>query len=143
MVVRIRLARFGRRNLPFYHIVVANARTARNSKPIEKIGTYNPIPDETGNKMINLNFDRAKYWLTVGAQPSETVEKLLVKVKVIYSQGYPYRIRTLIYCHFFIGRFDPSTTEALDERSSKTIRVFIISISKKGHHHHHRSHPHL
>lgn len=80
MVVRIRLARFGRRNLPFYHIVVANARTARNSKPIEKIGTYNPIPDETGNKMVNLNFDRAKYWLTVGAQPSETVEKLLVKV---------------------------------------------------------------
>lgn len=82
MVVRIRLARHGRRNLPFYNIVVANARTARNSKPIEKIGTYNPIPDREGNKMITLNFERAKYWLTVGAQPSEPVEKLLVKVRV-------------------------------------------------------------
>lgn len=80
MVVRIRLARHGRRNLPFYHIVVANARTGRNAKPIEKIGTYNPVADESGNKMINLDFQRAKYWLTVGAQPSETVEKLLVKV---------------------------------------------------------------
>lgn len=80
MVVRIRLARHGRRNLPFYHIVVANARTGRNSKPIEKLGTYNPVADESGNKLINLNFERAKYWLTVGAQPSETVEKLLVKV---------------------------------------------------------------
>ena len=92
MVVRMRLARFGRRNLPYYHIVVANARTARNSKPIEKIGTYNPIPDESGNKLINLNFDRVKYWLTVGAQPSETVEKLLVKVKIKSSLK---RIRTM------------------------------------------------
>lgn len=80
MVVRIRLARHGRRNLPFYHIVVANARTGRNAKPIEKIGTFNPVADESGNKMINLDFQRAKYWLTVGAQPSETVEKLFVKV---------------------------------------------------------------
>jgi small subunit ribosomal protein S16 len=80
MVVRIRLARHGRRNLPYYHIVVANARTARNSKPLEQIGTFNPIPNETGQKAINLNFERAKYWLTVGAQPSEMVEKILVQV---------------------------------------------------------------
>ncbi|KAI9469984.1 MAG: 30S ribosomal protein S16 [Benjaminiella poitrasii] len=90
MVVRIRLARHGRRNLPFYHIVVANARTARNSKPIEKIGTYNPIPDETGNKFINLNFERAKYWLTVGAQPTETVEKILVKADLIPQAPKPW-----------------------------------------------------
>ncbi|KAI8365541.1 30S ribosomal protein S16 [Blakeslea trispora] len=83
MVVRIRLARHGRRNLPYYHIVIANARTGRNSKPIEKIGTYNPIPDETGSKLINLNFDRAKYWLTVGAQPTETVEKILVNAQLM------------------------------------------------------------
>lgn len=81
MVVRIRLARHGRRNLPYYHIVVANARTARNSKPLEQIGTFNPIPNENGQKAINLNFERAKYWLTVGAQPSEMVEKILVQVK--------------------------------------------------------------
>ncbi|CAO3595425.1 unnamed protein product [Absidia cylindrospora] len=77
MVVRIRLARHGRRNLPYYHIVVANARTARNSKPLEQIGTFDPIPNNAGQKAINLNFERAKYWLTVGAQPSEMVEKSL------------------------------------------------------------------
>lgn len=92
MVVRIRLARHGRRNLPFYHIVVANARTGRNSKPIEKIGTYNPIPDGSGNKLINLNFERAKYWLTVGAQPSETVEKLLVKADLMPQAPKPWML---------------------------------------------------
>ncbi|KAI9315121.1 30S ribosomal protein S16 [Dichotomocladium elegans] len=90
MVVRMRLARFGRRNLPYYHIVVANARTARNSKPIEKVGTYNPIPDAAGNKVVNLNFDRVKYWLTVGAQPSETVEKLLEKANLIPERPKPW-----------------------------------------------------
>ncbi|KAI7849209.1 30S ribosomal protein S16 [Circinella umbellata] len=90
MVVRMRLARFGRRNLPYYHIVVANARTARNSKPIEKVGTYNPIPDEAGNKVVNLNFDRVKYWLTVGAQPSDTVEKLLVKANIVPQAPKPW-----------------------------------------------------
>ncbi|KAI8987279.1 30S ribosomal protein S16 [Mycotypha africana] len=89
MVVRIRLARHGRRNLPYYHIVVANARTARNSKPLEKIGTYNPIPDSSGNKMINLNFERAKYWLTVGAQPSETVQSILVKAELMPAPPKP------------------------------------------------------
>ncbi|KAL8963839.1 MAG: hypothetical protein Q9183_004913, partial [Haloplaca sp. 2 TL-2023] len=44
MVLKIRLARFGRRNAPFYNIVVAQARTARNSKPLEVLGTYDPIP---------------------------------------------------------------------------------------------------
>ncbi|GAA5799641.1 30S ribosomal protein S16 [Helicostylum pulchrum] len=92
MVVRIRLARHGRRNLPFYHIVVANARTGRNAKPIEKIGTYNPLPDDAGNKMINLNFERVKYWLTVGAQPSETVEKLLVKADLMPQAPKPWMI---------------------------------------------------
>lgn len=102
MVVRIRLARHGRRNLPFYHIVVANARTGRNAKPIEKIGTYNPLPDDAGNKMINLNFERVKYWLTVGAQPSETVEKLLVKVNGI-NRNNPRNKFTNIFFSLLIG----------------------------------------
>ncbi|ORZ01599.1 30S ribosomal protein S16 [Syncephalastrum racemosum] len=90
MVVRLRLARFGRRNLPYYHIVAANARSKRDGKPIEKIGTYDPIPDSNGNKMVNLNFDRTKYWLTVGAQPSETVEKLLVKANLMPQAPKPW-----------------------------------------------------
>jgi small subunit ribosomal protein S16 len=80
MVVRLRFARHGRRNLPYYHIVAANAKTARNSKPLETIGTYNPIPDNNGIKHVNINVERVKYWLTVGAQPSDSVASLLSKV---------------------------------------------------------------
>ncbi|KAF4780370.1 ribosomal protein S16 [Colletotrichum scovillei] len=79
MVVRIRLARFGRVNQPFYNIVVTQARTARNSKPIEVIGTYDPVPrqdpyDATTkpHKDIRLDSLRARYWVGVGAQPTDT-----------------------------------------------------------------------
>ncbi|KAL6234958.1 ribosomal protein S16 domain-containing protein [Aspergillus navahoensis] len=89
MVVRIRLARFGNKHQPFYNIVVAQARSARNSKPIEVIGTLNPIPQRPTNlsdeearnarpyKEISLDRSRVKYWLGVGAQPSDTVWRLL------------------------------------------------------------------
>jgi len=83
MVVRIRLARFGKANSPFYNIVVANARTGRNKKPIEVIGTYDPVPKPPAFghgapfKDIQLDAVRAKYWLGVGAQPSDTVWRLL------------------------------------------------------------------
>ncbi|TVY94377.1 Ribosomal protein S16, mitochondrial [Lachnellula willkommii] len=83
MVVKIRLARFGRRKAPFYNIVVAQARTARNSKPIEVLGTYDPIPkpptDGEGKpfKDIKLDAARAKYWIGVGAQPSDPAWRLL------------------------------------------------------------------
>ncbi|KAJ5649839.1 Ribosomal protein S16 [Penicillium longicatenatum] len=88
MVVRIRLARFGNKHSPFFNIVVAQARSARGSKPLEVIGTYNPIPkiptnlyNENPNarpyKEIALDRARAKYWLGVGAQPSDPVWKLM------------------------------------------------------------------
>ncbi|RDA95368.1 hypothetical protein CP533_3545 [Ophiocordyceps camponoti-saundersi (nom. inval.)] len=90
MVVRIRLARFGRRNAPFYNIVVAHARTARNSRPLEVIGTYDPIPrpDPYGpadklHKDIKLDVPRAQYWVGVGAQPSDTVWRLLSYVGIL------------------------------------------------------------
>ncbi|KAL8791319.1 MAG: hypothetical protein Q9195_005938 [Heterodermia aff. obscurata] len=79
MVVRIRLARFGKRNAPFYNIVVSQARKARNSKPIEVLGTYDPIPkppplgEGKPFKDIKLDTARAKYWLGVGAQPNWVV----------------------------------------------------------------------
>ena len=79
MVLKIRLQRFGQKKLPFYHIVCANARTARNSKPLERLGTYDPIPKD-GIKNIELNLDRTKYWLGVGAHPTDTVARLLEKV---------------------------------------------------------------
>ncbi|KOC14383.1 mitochondrial 37S ribosomal protein [Aspergillus flavus AF70] len=89
MVVRIRLARFGNKHQPFYNIVVAQARTARNSKPLEVIGTYDPIPQRPTNlsdeearsarpyKEVSLDRSRAKYWIGVGAQPSDGVWRLL------------------------------------------------------------------
>ncbi|TDZ20232.1 Ribosomal protein S16 [Colletotrichum sidae] len=90
MVVRLRLARFGRVNQPFYNIVVSQARTARNSKPIEVIGTYDPVPrqdpyDATTkpHKDIRLDTLRARYWIGVGAQPTDTVWRLLSMVGIL------------------------------------------------------------
>ena len=80
MVLRIRLQRFGQKKAPFYHIVCTEARTARQSKPIELLGTYDPIPRDGGVKDITLNLDRTKYWIGVGAQPSETAARVLEKV---------------------------------------------------------------
>ncbi|ODV86203.1 hypothetical protein CANARDRAFT_27457 [[Candida] arabinofermentans NRRL YB-2248] len=94
-LVRIRLARMGRKRQPVYNIVVINKKTARDGKPIEVIGTYNPIPNaltpqqkEDGFipiKEVNLDFQRSKYWISVGAQPTETVSKLLKKAGILYN----------------------------------------------------------
>lgn len=89
MVLKIRLQRFGQKKLPFYHIVCMQARSARNSKPLEKLGTYNPIP-KNGNKDITLDFERTKYWLGVGAQPTETAAKLLEKADLYKRKPKPY-----------------------------------------------------
>lgn len=87
MPVKIRLARFGCRHRPHYRIAVANSWAKRDGKYIEYIGTYDPIPlagtnnaSINGSKLITLNFDRVKYWLGVGAQPTDTVARLLGKV---------------------------------------------------------------
>lgn len=89
MVVKIRLARFGKANAPFYNIVVAQARSARNSKPIEVLGTYDPIPKPPRQgegkpfKDIKLDTARAKYWLGVGAQPSDPAWRLLSMIGLL------------------------------------------------------------
>lgn len=74
MPAKIRLQRHGKKGQPFYHIVVADSRAPRDGKFIEKIGTYNPIPNPA---QININFDRALYWIQVGAQPTDTARSLL------------------------------------------------------------------
>ncbi|KAJ3399967.1 hypothetical protein HDV05_001429, partial [Chytridiales sp. JEL 0842] len=83
MVVRIRLARWGARNNPFYGVVIARDRAPRDRNFIERVGTYNPIPDSTGTKHVELNWDRVKYWLGVGAQPSDRVAWLLAKANLM------------------------------------------------------------
>jgi small subunit ribosomal protein S16 len=74
MAVKLRLQRKGRKGAPFYHIVVADARSPRDGRFIEKIGTYNPL---TVPATIEINRDRAYEWLTKGAQPTDTVRAIL------------------------------------------------------------------
>jgi len=74
MATRIRLQRHGKKNQPFYHIVIADGRAPRDGRFIEKIGTYNTL---THPATITLDFNRALYWLETGASPSETVRSIL------------------------------------------------------------------
>ncbi|EKX44564.1 hypothetical protein GUITHDRAFT_72211 [Guillardia theta CCMP2712] len=76
-MVRLRLQRFGKKNWPFYRLVAADARSPRDGKCLEYLGTYNPLPTKHGEKFVTLNYDRIKYWLVVGAQPTDRVAKLL------------------------------------------------------------------
>ncbi len=77
MSLRIRLSRGGAKKRPFYRIVVADSRSPRDGRFIEKIGTYNPMLAKDDPARINFDTDRAKHWLGVGALPSERVAKFL------------------------------------------------------------------
>lgn len=88
MAVRIRLKRFGRRHRPFYRINAMDARSARDSKTIEQLGFYDPLQQQS-EKALRVNEDRVKYWLSVGAQPSQTVGNLLKKVGIDPTPGKP------------------------------------------------------
>ncbi|GGM39847.1 30S ribosomal protein S16 [Longimycelium tulufanense] len=74
MAVKIKLMRLGKIREPFYRIVVADARTRRNGKAIETIGKYNPMQEPS---LVEVDSERAQYWLGVGAQPTEPVQRLL------------------------------------------------------------------
>ena len=74
MATKIRLARHGRKDYAFYHIVVADSRSPRDGKIIERIGSYNP---NTNPATVDLKFDRALYWVGVGAQPTDTARNIL------------------------------------------------------------------
>ena len=76
MATKIRLQRNGRKGYAFYSIVIADVRAPRDGKFTEKIGTYNP---NTNPATVDLKFDRALYWVEVGAQPTDTVRNILSK----------------------------------------------------------------
>ncbi|WP_236870576.1 30S ribosomal protein S16 [Candidatus Bandiella numerosa] len=83
MAVKIRLARAGAKKKPYYKLVVANADAPRDGKFLEKVGTYDPmLPKDDENRVVLVQ-DRIKYWMSVGAQPTERVEKFLEKAKLI------------------------------------------------------------
>ena len=75
-MVKIRLKRMGMKKNPFYRIVVIDSRSARNGRAIEEIGYYNPVSEPVE---LKFNDERAKYWLSTGAQPTDTTRALLKK----------------------------------------------------------------
>jgi small subunit ribosomal protein S16 len=77
MALSIRLSRGGSKKRPYYRIVVADARSPRDGKFIEKIGNYNPLLAKDDEKRIVLDAERAKHWLGVGAQPTDRVARFL------------------------------------------------------------------
>jgi len=74
MATKIRLQRHGRKGYAYYHIVVADSRAPRDGKFVERIGSYNP---NTNPATVDLNFERALYWVQTGAQPTDTTRNLL------------------------------------------------------------------
>jgi small subunit ribosomal protein S16 len=77
MAVSIRLARGGAKKRPYYKIVVTDARNSRDGKFLERIGSYNPLLAKDNPERVKLDADRAKHWLSVGAQPSDRVARFL------------------------------------------------------------------
>lgn len=77
-MVRLRLSRVGAKKKPHYRIVVTDARSPRDGRFIEKLGFYNPT---TNPKMLQVNLERVDYWVSKGAQPSDTVGQLIARAR--------------------------------------------------------------
>ncbi len=77
MAIAMRLSRGGAKKRPYYRIVVADSRSPRDGKYLEQIGTYNPVLPKGDENRVKLNEDRARYWLGVGAQPTDRVARFL------------------------------------------------------------------
>lgn len=80
MAVKIRLRRMGAKRAPFYRVVVADSRYPRDGRFIEEIGTYDPTKDPSA---VNIDAEKAKKWISNGAQPTDTVKALLKKNGVL------------------------------------------------------------
>ena len=101
MAVKIRLQRHGKKGKPFYHVVVADSRSPRDGKFIERIGSYNP---NTNPATIDLNFDKALDWLNKGAQPTDTTKAILSYRGVLYKKHLQGGVKK--------GAFDEATADA-------------------------------
>lgn len=81
-MLRIRMQRFGRKNRPFYRISAVDKRTRRDGAPVEELGWFNPV-EKDASKQLSLNEERVKYWISMGAQPTDTVRDMLAKRNLI------------------------------------------------------------
>lgn len=90
MATVIRLARFGAKKRPYYHIVVTDSRNARNSgNVLEVVGKYDPMQAKDSDKRVTLKIDEIKAWLAKGAQPSDRVHKFLAKAGLVKAKAIP------------------------------------------------------
>lgn len=117
MATRIRLQRHGRKGYAFYSIVIADVRAPRDGKFTEKIGTYNP---NTNPATVDLNFDRALYWMECGAQPTDTVRNILSDEGVLLMKHLRGGVKK--------GAFDEAAAEAKfnawkQEKEGKTAQL--------------------
>ncbi|WP_298813511.1 30S ribosomal protein S16 [uncultured Sphingomonas sp.] len=110
MALSIRLSRGGSKKRPYYRIVVADARSPRDGKFIEKIGNYNPLLGKDDEKRVVLDAERAKHWIGVGAQPTDRVARFLDKagVKERAARNNPTK-----------GKPGEKATERAEERTEK------------------------
>ena len=83
-MVRLRLTRMGAKKRPFYRVIAADARTKRDGAFIERLGYYNPMKDPFE---LKLDLDRVDHWLSVGAQPSETVARLIKRARTAQAEA--------------------------------------------------------
>ena len=89
-MLKIRLARGGAKKRPYYRIVVADIRSPRDGKFIEKLGAYNPLLAKDDPSRVTLKEERIKYWLSNGAQPTERMERLLAAAGLVKAaSAYP------------------------------------------------------
>ena len=110
MALSMRLSRGGSKKRPYYRIVVADARSPRDGRFIEKIGTYNPLLAKDSPERIKLDADRAKHWLSVGVQPTDRVARFLdaAGVKERAARNNPNK-----------GKPGEKATERAEERAEK------------------------
>ncbi|WP_137679454.1 30S ribosomal protein S16 [Aurantiacibacter suaedae] len=87
MAIAIRLARGGAKKRPYYRIVVADSRRARDGKFLEQVGTYNPLLAKDDEGRVKLIEDRIRYWLGVGAQPTDRVHRFLDKAGILEREA--------------------------------------------------------
>ena len=88
MSLRIRMSRGGAKKRPYYRIVVADSRQPRDGRFLEKIGHFDPMRAKDNPERTGINVERAKYWLGVGAKPTERVEKILADLGLVAAPKY-------------------------------------------------------
>ena len=122
MATKIRLQRRGRKSYAFYSIVIADANAPRDGRFTEKIGTYNP---NTNPATVDLNFDRALYWVEVGAQPTDTVRNILSREGVYLMKHLRGGVKK--------GAFDEATAQSKFDawKQEKTAKLNKISADEK------------